>query len=80
MNGIEELVKAIRREGAHDNLPGIVLGEVQANGNVLIRELELDITEDCMKPVNMTFAKGDVLAMYQYSDDCYLILQKLVKS
>lgn len=77
MSGVEELVSVIRKEGAHDNLPGIQLAEVQEGGSLLINNLELDPEEDCMLPVGMTLAAGDLLAVYQYSDDCYIVLNKI---
>ena len=77
MNGIEKIVNMMREQGSYNNPNGIQLGIMEDDSNVAIGDLKLD--RECYKMAEgLELRKGDMVVMYRYSNDLYLLLAKVV--
>lgn len=77
MNGIERIVNTMREQGSYNNPRGIQLGIMEDESNVAIGDLKLD-RECYKKSAGLELEKGDMVVMYRYSNDLYLLLTKVV--
>ena len=78
MNSYERLLKIMQRQGKKGNNTGLQMARV-VQDQVLCNELKLD-PEDYYIADGLVLNDGDMVLVYQISDDKYIIICKVVNT
>ena len=72
MNAYERIMEVIRKQGRKGNSMGIQLASVGEE------KVKLD-SEDYLRAEGVSLQEGDVVLIYQFSDDQYIAICKVVE-
>lgn len=79
MNGYEKIVSLIKNSKSNFLLP-FALGEMKSNTVCLINRLELEPDDYLISDhIKDKLKEGDIVLVLRYSDDTYILLERLVK-
>lgn len=78
MNAYERIMEVIRKQGKKGSLTGIQLASVGEQKVIQIGDLKLD-SEDYLRAEGVSLQEGDTVLIYQFSDDQYIAICKVVE-
>ena len=78
MNAYERIMEVIRKQGRKGNSMGIQLASVGEEKVIHAGDLKLD-SEDYLRAEGVSPQEGDVVLIYQFSDDQYIAICKVVE-
>lgn len=77
MTGEEKIIKIIRQQGKTDIGQGLQLAEMKDSSRCQVGELILN-REDYLKASHLVLQAGDMVVIYKYDMETYIILAKVV--